>query len=65
MNTLLNVAGWLVVIVFAASLVGLLLGGPAWLLAVTVAAAIALVFLTQNEVDVEDDRDEFFGQGPR
>ena len=52
-------------IVFAASLVGLLLGGPAWLLAVTVAAAIALVFLTQNEVDVEDDRDEFFGQGPR
>lgn len=65
MDTLLNVAGWLVVIVFAASLVGLLLGGPAWLLAVTVAAAIALVFLTQNEVDVEDDRDEFFGQGPR
>jgi len=65
MDTILNVAGWLVVIVFAASLVGLLLGGPAWLLAVTVAAAIALVFLTQNEVDVEDDRDEFFGQGPR
>lgn len=62
MDTLLNVAGWVVVIVFTASLVGLLLGGPAWLLAITVAMAIALVALTQAE---DPDEDEFFGQGPR
>lgn len=62
MDTLLNVAGWVVVIVFAASLVGLLLGGPAWLLAITVAMAIALVALTRAD---DADEDEFFGQGPR
>jgi len=62
MDTLLNVAGWAAVIVFTASLVGLFLGGPAWLLAITVAMAVALVFLTRAE---DADEDEFFGQGPR
>jgi len=55
-DKLINVAGWAAVVVFTASLVGLLLGGGAWLLAVTVAMAVAIVFLTQ--ADHEDETED-------
>lgn len=61
MSTLKNVAGWAAVIIFTASLVGLLLFGIEWLLAATVASAIAIVFLTQDEIETKD---ESYGQDP-
>ena len=61
-DKLIDVAGWVAVVVFTASLVGLLLGGPPWLLAVTVAAAIAIVLLTATDADDQGMEDDSYGQ---